>query len=489
MNYRQIARFIALLLLLVGLAMTSSLAWSWADWDNPKERDAAQALVLSVVITLLAALTLRAVGGSRTREPLYRKEAMAIVGLGWMASGLAGALPFILSGTLPNLADAVFESFSGFSTTGATVVTDLSVIPRSILFWRSLTHWLGGMGIVVLFVVVLGSVGAAGRLLFASEVAGPTTSASRTRIRQTAIMLWVIYMGLSVAQLVLLLIAGMTFFDALCHTFGTLATGGFSTYNESVKYFASVPIELIITVFMLLAGVNFNLYYEIARGHWQQVFKNTELRIYLGILLAVTVVIGILLWDEQTPFWQSIRHSGFTAISIMTTTGFGTADFNEWSTFPKGILLLLMFVGGCAGSTGGGLKVVRIVMLVKVVLLEIERSFRPNVVRRLRVDHNVMDTQICHETVAYCALVLSVFLLGSLAMTLLEPELDLVASGTAVVATLNNIGPGLGAIGPTGNYSELHAPTKYLLSLFMIMGRLEVYVILALLVPRFWRAA
>ncbi|MAG93588.1 MAG: potassium transporter [Planctomycetaceae bacterium] len=531
MNWLILCRMLGLLGMLVGGAMVFSLPWAFPAFGETAEFEAAgfwgivRAIVCSVSVGgFLFTLGRRAEGG------ILRKEALAIVGLGWVFAGVLGALPYLFSGVEREVgvgmhaADAFFESVSGFTTTGASVLTHLDdgplteggasikLIPRCVLFWRSFTHWLGGMGIIVLFVAILGHLGAGGKALMRREVPGPINESVRPRVRETAMLMWVIYMCLSVGLAVLLMVEGMSLYDALCHTFGTMATGGFSTHNASVGYFDSQLIETTIIVFMIAAGTNFSLYYMCLRnqhgaagkGFFQRLaplYRDPEFRVYLGIL-AVTMTaltISVLAEDQYTSLGQAFRFSSFQAVSIMTTTGFGTAaDFTQWGEFAKGLLLLLMFVGGCAGSTGGGLKVIRFILFFKVMRLEVEQSFRPNVVRPLRVAGVALDKSMRHDVVVYFSLVLTIFVSSWMVLAAIEPGAQWQADGhteaeklldcaSAVATSLNNIGPGLGVLGPAENFSGFSPQGKVLLTLLMLLGRLELFAILVLFAPSFWR--
>jgi len=507
---------LGVLVLLVGVCMSSSLIWAILDLQQsveveqtsqPETHRVIYAFVLSLIICLVVGLICICKWGRGVdMEQMYRKEAIAVVGLGWLLCGILGALPYVLSGVLEpyynnwfgSCCAAVFESISGFTTTGASIFPQPEILPRAILFWRSLTHWLGGMGIVVLFVAVLGQTGSGAKCLVSSELPGPLDEPLRPRIRQTAVLLWKIYLGISLAEVICLKLQGMDIFASLCHTFGTMATGGFSTLNGSIGQYGKVYIEITIIVFMLMAGTNFNLHAAFLQKRWRAVIGNREFQIYL-LLLALAV--GMLTTDlllnrpQEYPLGKALRVSGFQAVSLMTTTGYGTDDFNAWPSFSRWLLVMLMFIGGSAGSTGGGIKVIRIILFIKVVLLEVEHMFRPNVVRPLKVKGQVLDDDVRRNVSSYVGLVLLIFFVSTILLMVLHNEahvettrhLDLETALSAVAATLNNIGPGLNMVGPTQNYAFFTAPAKLLLSLLMIIGRLEVMVILCLFVPGFWR--
>lgn len=487
------------------------------------ELGGATALVTSMAISMVAGAILVFAGRRHRSGPLYQKEAMAVVGLSWLLATVLGALPYYLSGTCVaagepiSFIEAMFESQSGFSTTGATVLTDLEdpqSVPHCILFWRSWTHFLGGLGIVVLFVAILGQ-GSAGKAMMRAEMPGPTKEGSMPRMQHTALVFAAIYVGLNVILTIVYLLEGMTIFDSLCHAFGTMATGGFSTYNSSLGRFESSLIEYTTIAFMILAGTNFTLLYLTLIGGPKRLVRDVEFRTYVGIIAAVTG--GVIFFGMQADdsgfesFASAARYGLFQVVSVMTTTGYGTADFDGWNNFARGILLLLMFVGGCAGSTGGGIKVIRHILFYKVLRLEIEKSHRPRVVRMIRVGGaTVDDPQLAHSIVVYFCMILAIFVFSWLLLVTFEPNstwdvsggasaaaggpdtrvaLDekLLDSASAVAATLNNIGPGLGVIGPTQNYAGFSEGAKLLFVWLMMLGRVEVFSVLVLIFPGFWR--
>ncbi len=524
MNWLLLCRMLGLLGTLVGGSMIFSLPWAFPACGETVtfESDGFFGLLASIGCSLGIGGTLFWIGRSAQDASMLRKEALAIVGLGWLLAGVLGSLPFLFSGTQTTtvrsdgsrvmtevgVSDSLFESISGFTTTGASVLTHLETdndpdtpnVPRCILFWRSFTHWLGGMGIIVLFVAILRRLGGGGKALLRGEVPGPMSETVRPRVQQAAMVMWAIYVAISLLLTVVLLLEGMSLFDALCHTFGTIATGGFSTHNASVGAFASGWIDWTIILFMVVAGTNFSLYHLALSRHqlWRTFRGDTEFRIYLALLASATILLGASVYansiDES--IYGSFRTAAFQATSIMTTTGFATADFNTWSDTSKALLLMLMFIGGCAGSTGGGLKVVRFILFAKIIRLEIEQAFRPNVVRPLRLAGVAIDKAQRHQVVVYFCLVLLIFLVSWMLLLVIQPgtaweghESDrLIDTASAVAATLNNIGPGLGVFGPTQNYAFLTPQSKVLLSVLMLMGRLELFAILVLFVPSFWRS-
>lgn len=439
---------------------------------------------------------------------LGRREALLLVALSWfLAAGLSG-LPYMIwfhlaespvDPAFGSFTNCYFEAMSGLTTTGATVLSNIESIPRSLLLWRAATHWLGGLGIVVLFVAVLPMLGVGGKRLFRVESPGPTPEGLRPRIQEAAQALWYIYLGLTLAEIVALLLVGMGPFDAVCHTFATLATGGFSTRNASAAAFGP-SVQIVLIVFMLLAGVNFGLYHHLVRRRWRTVVEDRELRAYLLFMGAGTAVVvlsyhgyGALMEEgaHEYPSWpRAWLDSLFQVISIQTTTGFCSADFDRWHFTAKAMLVLLMFVGGCAGSTGGGIKVIRIVMMGKILWGEIEKVFRPNVVRPVKVGRLKIDADMKLATLAYVLAIILLFGIGTAGLMLFEgtPKVSITTAATAAAATLNNIGPGLEAVGAVQHFGWFSAPSKWLMSMLMALGRLEVFAIIVLLDPRFWRS-
>ena len=534
MNLRLVSRMLGIIAWLIGLMMGFSLplAWPAIGGNTEFESRGFWALVLSICVCLAVGLVFRRLGKDAP-DILYRKEAMAIVGLSWVLATVLGALPFYLGDVVyrevndveqsMGIADSLFESQSGFSTTGATVLTDIenkNWVPRCILCWRSSTHFLGGLGIIVLFVAVLGQ-GSAGKALMRAEMPGPSKEGSQERMQHTAWVFAAIYCGLTGILAVILYLEGMTVFQAVCHSFGTMATGGFSTLNGSLGGFENkLPegysyrlIEYTVIVFMILAGTNFTLMYLTLIGKPKLLLKDPEWRTYIGIILVATLVIccvGIWGTNEFDPDGNDLtgeeletafRDGLFQVVSILTTTGFGTADFDAWNNFSRGLLVALMFIGGCAGSTGGGMKVIRHILCVKILGREIEHSFHPSVVRPLRLaGEAITDSSLAQNILIYFVLIAFIFSISSLALLGLESNqtwIDavgeenvdnrLVDSASAVAATLNNIGPGLGIVGATKNYAPFSATSKLLFTFLMMLGRLELFVILVLFLPGFWR--
>jgi trk system potassium uptake protein TrkH len=460
------------------------------------------------ITAIVAALLL--FWGRHPAGKLYRKEAMATVGLGWILAALLGALPFLLSGvhrdadTRMSLADAFFESASGFSGTGATVITDLEtpeLVPRAILFWRSETHFLGGLGIMVLFVAILG-MGSAGKALMLAEMPGPNPETGQSRVQHAAWAFTAIYLGLNGLLTLALLVQGVSVFDAICHSFGTIATGGFSTYNDSVAHFDHLGIEMTIAFFMVLACTNFALLYALLIGKPSAIWRDAEFRVYIAILVAATLLLvafGLHYQDFEHPA-EALRYGFFQVASILTNTGFATHNFDTWNEIGRGTLFLLMFIGGCAGSTSCSIKIVRHILFAKIAWIELEHSWRPTVVRPLRLGGKpISDPTVRHNVLVYFGLLLIICVASWMLLDVLEPDQawtekgharheKLIDCASGVGATVNGVGPGLGTIGAVENYGHFQASSKLLFVFLMMVGRLEIFPVLVLFLPRFWRS-
>jgi len=423
----------------------------------------------------------------RDAPELRVREGFAVVSFGWLVVGLLGAMPYWFSGQVPSFTDAVFESISGFTTTGASILADIESRSHGTLFWRSLTHWLGGMGIVLLALAILPLLGVGGMQLFRAEVPGPVAERLTPRIRQTAKLLWAVYFLLTLLEIVALMIAGMGPFDAVCHSFATMATGGFSNHNSSVGGYASPAVEWIITLFMFLAGANFSLHYLALTGRVRVYAKDEEFRFYSSIILVCTALIGaaLLAGDYYPTAGETLRHTLFQVVSIITTTGFGTADYLQWPPISHAVLLILMAVGGCAGSTGGGIKVMRVFILLRHAKYEMKKMLHPRAVYTLWFNDRALSPALLTNVLGFFLLFMLVYVTGVVILTL--GGRDLVTSVGATAATLGNIGPGLGLVGPASNYSQMLDWEKWLLVLFMLIGRLEIFTVLVLMLPEAWR--
>jgi len=449
---------------------------------------------------------------------LSRREGFLLVGLSWILMIAWGTIPFLLTKATPDLASAVFESASGFTTTGATVITDFENTPRSIILWRSLSHWIGGMGIIVLSVAILPELALGGMQLFSAEASGLSGGEKLApRIRETAGKLWMLYALLTGLETVLLMYpGGLSFFDAINNAFATTATGGFSPNGESIGGYDNGWVEAIITLFMVLAGLNFALQYKVFLNlDFKRLWNSIELRIYFLILVAATLLITLNLWWEEDAihttkgqavepgFMQALRYAGFQVAAILTTTGFGTADFDQWPLFSKSLLLIMMAIGGCAGSTAGGLKVIRILVLFKHMARECGRLLIPNLVKPISVDKRTIDDSIIWGVMGFISLYILALVLCTVIMCALPHEMpdnptnpvpeggkwsmDLDTAASASLSALNSIGPGLANVGPTKNYAFVHPIGKFTLAFCMLLGRLEIYSLLILLLPTFWK--
>lgn len=488
MNFGLILRLLGVIIFTLALAFGICYGVSFAPSENPEELVARQGFLVCTILALALAGGLFWLGRG-TQSRIFRKEALAVIGLGWIIASAVGAMPYVVIDTDTNVVDGIFEAASGLTTTGASIYGNVEILPRSLLFWRGLSQWIGGMGVVVFFVAILGFLGAGAKILYSNESSGSTADFDEPRVRSGVLNLWLFYLGLSAACALVFLLGGMSVYDALCHMFTTVSTGGFSTHNRSMGAFASPFLEWSTTFFMIVAGTSFLLLIHVARGRFQPLRHSSETGAYaLFLALSILAVGGMLIASGTMTGWhEAFRAAAFQVASIMTTTGFATTDYNVWPTFPKVILLALMFVGGCSGSTAGGAKVARILLAIRTILKNVEIEFRPNVVRRIQMNGKPVDDIVIHEVLVFLAL-LGFLCLGSVPLvSIFEPNLPLDAAISAVFASLFNIGPGLGALGPAENYAGLHDYTKIVLSLLMIMGRLELYAVLVLFSPQLWR--
>ncbi len=442
-------------------------------------------------VPFLAAIAgLAAVGAALSRRKprqstLYARDGFAVVALVWLLMSAFGALPLVLSGDIPSFVNAFFETVSGFTTTGATILTEVETLSRSGLFWRSFTHWIGGMGVLVFVLIVLPVTGGSAMHLLRAEAPGPSVGKLVSRMKDTSRILYGIYLVMTLLLVVLLLLGGMPLFDACIHAFGTAGTGGFSCRNLSIGAYNSVYFDAVIGVFMLLFGVNFNLYYLLLLKKVKDVFCSEELRAYLIIVAAAVAAITVNLLQTYETAAAALRHAFFQVASIITTTGYATADFNTWPTFSKMILLLLMFIGGCAGSTAGGMKVSRAVILGKASYADMKKMLHPNAVSTVRIEGKPLPEHQLRGVYVYTSVYL---ILMAFSMLLLSLEgFDMTTTVTSVITCINNVGPGLEAVGPMGNFSAYSPWAKLLLSFDMLAGRLEIFPMLLLFAPSIWK--
>ncbi len=482
MNLRPVLRFLGRLVLVLAVAQLFPLVCSLVF----SEGSTALAFVASALCSAALGGLLMALG--KGNGELYRKEGILIVVLGWVLASALGALPYLFSGAMASPVDALFESASGFTTTGSTIFADIAAQDRGVLFWRSFTQWLGGMGIIVLFVALLPELGPGARFLYKLEVPGPTAEGLSPRIRDTAAVLWRLYIFLTAAQTGLLMACGLSLYDALTHTFTTLSTGGFSPRNESVAAFEGTPaVSLIIIFFMILAGGNFSLYFGIRLGRGWNLLRDPEFRLYLIIIGVASLAITWQLLSSgtyQAPGGAAVAGL-FQVVSVMTTTGFATADFEVWPVFSKVLLLGLMFVGGCAGSTAGSMKVMRMVIGLKSAMREVRYTFRPNTMAAIFIGGKAVPDPIVRSVAGFFVLFITCWGMGTVLLTL--DGHSLITSATAAIATLGNVGPGLERVGPVENFAFFSDWAKLLMVLLMLVGRLEVYAIAALFHMRFWK--
>ncbi len=417
---------------------------------------------------------------------LSQREGMAIVAIGWTAVGIFAALPFHWSGIFDAFVDAFFESVSGFTTTGASVMTDIEIMSKGMLLWRSLIQWLGGMGIIVLSVAILPFLGVGGMQLYKAEVPSPVPDKLKPRISDTAKVLWKVYVLMSLAEVLMLMIGGMGFYDSLCHALTTMPTGGFSTKNLSIAHYNSVYFDAVFMVFMILAGINFSLHYQMLKGNTLAFWRDSECRFFLATVLVLIAVVSINIYGEvYQKIGEALRFGSFQVISIVTTTGYATADFDKWPAMSKLILLLCMFLGASAGSTGGGMKCMRIMCCFKYCYKELFNMIHPHAVTNVKIGGKTVSDDVIRSILGFLALYVGLFCLCS--VLLAGMGVDFVTSFSAVAASMGNIGPGLNLVGPVGNYAGIPAMGKWLLIWCMLLGRLEIYTMIIFLVPEFWR--
>ena len=469
-----------LLLLIEGvfLGISSLVSLYYGQYDS-------KALLLTTAICFCTGLIFFLLT-KRAEKNIGKREGYIIVSLVWVVFSLFGSLPFYLSGAIPSYTDAFFETMSGFTTTGASILNDIEAMPYGLLFWRSLTQWLGGMGIIVLSIAILPMFGIVGMQLFVAEVPGPTPDKLHPRIKDTAKRLWGIYVLFTFAEVILLKLGGMNWFDAVNHSFTTMATGGYSTKQASIEHFNSPFIHYVIILFMFLAGTNFTLSYFALHFKFRKVFKNEEFRYYVGFIAIFTIVIAFTLWYiEGYHIEKSFRDSLFQVVSIITTTGYATADYLQWAPFVIVMIFALMFFGGSAGSTGGSIKIVRITLLLKNSYQELKRIIHPNAIIPVRINGKSVPPQIISNILAFVVF----YMLISIVSTIIISSLgnNLATSLGAVAATLGNIGPGIGAVGPAENYADIHAIGKWFLSFLMLIGRLELFTVIVLFSSAFWK--
>ena len=437
-----------------------------------------------IPLVLLAVIGLLLGKRAPADTAIYAREGLVIVALSWVLMSVFGALPFVISGEIPNFVDAFFETVSGFTTTGASILRDVEALSQSMLFWRSFTHWVGGMGVLVFAMAVLPMTDGRAMHLMRAEVPGPSVDKISSKLRDTAKILYAIYFAMTVIEVLLLCLGGLPLFDALITSFGTAGTGGFSNRGLSIGAYDSAYVEMVTAVFMLLFGVNFNLYYLLLMRHFKEALGSEELLAYLGVVGISTLAIAGNIYHLYQSVGQSLRYAFFQVASIITTTGFATTDFNLWPTFSKAILVLLMFFGACAGSTGGGLKISRIIIMCKAARQAMLRVLHPHAVTSVRFEGKPLERKTVSGVHIYMNLYLLICVLSMLIVAF--DQFDLITTFTAVASCLNNIGPGLEIVGPMGNFADFSVPAKLLLTFDMLVGRLEIFPMLVLLAPTTW---
>lgn len=479
MNLRRTLHILGLPLIVLACAQLLPLLWSLADGEL---RDAA-AFVFGAGSTALVGACFRYVGN--TQGELYRREGVLVVVGSWVLGSLAGAIPYVASGAIPNPIDALFESASGFTTTGASILRDVEALGNGMLLWRSMTQWLGGVGIVVLFVALLGELGPGARFLFRLEVPGPKTEILHARVQQTALMILRIYLAMSALEVLLLLACGLSVYDALTHTFSTVSTGGFSPHSDSVGHFGP-PARLVITLFMVAAGGNFSLYYQAVRRRDLRALRDAELRSYLALVAIAVLVVFFNLSSHGTgELGERLLDAAFQVASIVTTTGFATTNFDAWPDLSRTVLVMLMFVGGCAGSTAGGIKVIRLILGWRATVREIRQTFSPNAVIAIVVGGRAVPESSMRSVSSFLVIWMIAWAVGALLLSV--GDTGIATAATASIATLANVGPGLDQVGPTAHYAFFSGWQKLLMVMLMWLGRLELFALLAVFQRHFWR--
>ncbi len=481
MRWRFIISITGILLLFLSLAMALSLLVGLYYRDQS-------------VIPLLKSIGTTAVAGASCffifRESridhISQREGMAIVAIGWTVIGFFGALPFYLSGFFPEFVNAFFESVSGFTTTGSSILNDIESLPKGLLFWRSFIQWIGGMGIIVLSVAILPFLGVGGMQLYKAEVPSPVPDKLKPRISETAKLLWKVYALISIAEVVLLMIGGMDLFDAACHAFTTMPTGGFSTRNTSIAHYNSVYFDSVIIFFMLLAGINFSLHYQMLKGETLAFWRDSECRFFIGVVIFLTIIVSFNLYGSTyRSLGEAFRYGLFQVVSIVTTTGYATADYEQWPAMAQIIIFFCMFIGASAGSTGGGMKCIRIMLSFKYCYKELFSLIHPHAVTHIKIGGKSVSEDVIRSILGFLALYIALFVICSIILAGIG--VDFMTSLGVVPSSIGNIGPGFGMVGPVENYSQIPVAGKWLLIWCMLLGRLEIYTVIILIVPEFWR--
>ncbi|WP_152287512.1 TrkH family potassium uptake protein [Flavicella marina] len=494
LNLKIIVSFLGLTAILNGIFMLLAVPFSLY-----KHETAANGILTAGVLTIFIGF-LMWFFNRNAQKSLNKRDGYVIVTLGWLVLTFTGALPYLFTGTISHFPDAIFETISGYSTTGASIINDIEALPNGILFWRSATHWIGGMGIIVLTIAILPLLGIGGMQLFMAEAPGPSADKMHPRITQTAKRLWLIYVSLTLTEFFLLKIAGMSWFDAINHAMATMSTGGFSTKNASMAYWNNAPIiQYIVIAFMFVAGTNFILTYFALKGKIRKIFQNEEFKYYFFGTLGFTLVITLIIRFFQTPGIEStvnhpmpwgelesaFRHAGFQVVAIMTTTGFVSADYTTWNSFATMLIFSLFLIGGSAGSTSGGVKIVRHIIMIKNSILEFKKLLHPNAIIPVRYDGKGISRIIVFNILSFFVLYMLIFITSAIILSFMGLNFD--AAIGAAASSLGNVGPALGTLGPVNNYASLSDTAKFFCSFLMLIGRLELFTVLILLTPFFWR--
>lgn len=481
-NYKVSIKIFGFIFCILGIAMILPIL---VGFFYKEANSIASFSAVSISSIFIGALLVKFV--SVDNNKLKMRDGAFIVSISWFLCTIIGSIPFIISGSIPNIINALFETASGFSTTGATILNDIEVLPKAILFWRSFTHWLGGMGILVFTIALLPAIGVDGQQVAAAEVPGLTLSKIVPKLSDTSRYLYTLYSLFTLIETILLMLGGMTFFDAICHSFSTMGTGGFSNYNASIGHFNSVYIEIIITIFMLIAGMNFNLFFISRRNGIKTFFKDAEWRFYIFLVFGTSAIITAYLYlsGSYTSITQAIRHSVFQDVSIITTTGFGTYDYALWPAFCQLILFMLFFTGGSSSSTSGGPKLIRILVLLKLIKRSITLRLHPNAIFQLKINNQILSNDIVANISNFMFAFLGLGMLGALALSF--DGYDFTTSISGAFSCLSNVGPGFSGLGPTENFSIFSSFSKLFMTFLMIAGRLEIFTLLMLFKKKFWK--
>lgn len=479
-NFRFIANLVGRLLIIESafllLCVVIALIYGEAD---------VMAFFYTTIITTVAGLLMTNFIKAKDRI-LAKKDGYFTVTMVWLIFSLFGCLPYIIGNTIPSFADAFFETMSGFTTTGSSILNNIESLPHATLFWRSLTQWLGGLGIIMLFIAILPSLGIEGRDLYVAEVPGPTHNKTSFTFTSSARQMWIIYTSLTLLQTILLMVGGMDFFDGICHSFTTMATGGFSTKQASIAHWNSAYIQYVVIAFMFIAGTNFGLLHTAIRGNWRKLLRDNEFRLYFSIVVLASVIIGVGLYIHHwAGFEKSMRDAVFQVVTLITTTGFATADYLLWPPFLCLILFLLFFIGASAGSTSGGIKVIRVYLLFKNSFLELKRIIHPNGIINVKYNSKTVHPNIMTGIMGFAILYMIVFVIGSIIMTLFTE--DIITACSAVITSMSNVGPGFGSIGPMYSFAHLNDFAKLFLAFLMLVGRLEILTVMVLFTRAFWK--